>query len=97
MIRATSGGSLVWNRGRSRVDAFGGGIWGGGDAVFEILEILGCFGVETCEFGGDTGLYVQFQVFGAGAVGLWTGLEGIDEVLGEADGSVAWADQRRWI
>ena len=60
MIRTTSGGSLVWNGGRSGVDAFRGGIGGGGDAGFEILEILGCVGVETCEFVGDAGLYVQF-------------------------------------
>lgn len=46
-------------------------------------------GVEAGQLGGDAGLDVRFEIFGAGAVGFGTGLEGVDEGLGEADGGFA--------
>ena len=75
--------------------------------------MAGVGGFEAAEFGGDAGLDVEFEVLGAGAVGLrvvlefagitgavgivWlekgkyfgAGLEGVDKILGEANGGVA--------
>lgn len=71
------------------VRAVGGAVGSGGDGFFEVFEGFGGFGVETFELGGDAGLDVEFEVFGAGAVAFGAGLEGIDEVLGEVDGGFA--------
>lgn len=49
---------------------FGAGVGGVGDFLFEFTEGAGVFGFEAGELGGDAGLDVEFEVFGAGAVGL---------------------------
>ncbi len=50
----------------------GGGFLG--DAFFELFYLARVLGFETFEFGGDAGLDVEFEVFGAGAVGLGTAI-----------------------
>lgn len=63
---------------RGRVAGFSAGVRGGGDGGFELGEGFGGFGLEAAELGGDARLDVQFEVFGAGAVGFGAGLEGVD-------------------
>lgn len=41
-----------------------------GDFLFEFTQGAGVFGFEAGELGGDAGLDVEFEVFGAGAIGL---------------------------
>lgn len=48
----------------------GAGVGGVGEFLFEFTEGAGVFGFEAGELGGDAGLDVEFEVFGAGAVGL---------------------------
>ena len=85
MIRTARGSGLVGDGGRGGVGALGGSVGRGRDAGFEVREFPRRRGVEAGELGRDARLDVQFQVLGAGAVGFGTGLEGVDEVLGEAD------------
>ena len=53
----------------------GAGVGAVGDFLFELVEGAGLFGFEAGELGGDAGLDVEFEVFGAGAVGLWVRLK----------------------
>ena len=52
------------------MSGFGSGIWRSGDGIEEAGELLRGFVGEALEFGGDAALDVEFEVGGAGAIGL---------------------------
>ena len=78
---------MVWLSGY--VGALCGAVAGGRKRFFKGFQGFCGLCVKAGELGGDTGLDMDFKVFGAGAVAFGTGLEGVDEGLGEADGGLA--------